>query len=121
MRMNVLIVESNETRARLWAKPLEAWGHSVTIVTGQRDAVSHLQTARIDVIVLNLHLHQGSALAVADFASYRQPHARVLAVTGDRCFSDGSIFSHLGNARALLPADVLPQDLGALVEYYAAA
>jgi len=45
-----------------------------------------------DVIVLDLALEEGSALAVADFASYRHPDARVIFVTNASFFSDGSIF-----------------------------
>ena len=36
----------------------------------------------------------GVAMAVADFASYRRPEARVIFVTNTSFFSDGSIFAH---------------------------
>lgn len=118
--MNVLIVESNVELAALWKRPLTSWGHDVTLVHGQRDAVEHLSSHHVDAIILDLSLEEGSAMAVADFANYRQPHVHVLAVTSDRCFSDGSIFSHLGNARALLARSTEPDDLGKMVEYYVA-
>ena len=118
--MNVLIVESNADLAALWAKPLETWGHSVTIAASQKDAAFHICESHVDVIVLDLNLSEGSAMAVADLASYRQPNAQILAITAQGYFSDGSIFAHLGNARAMVSKDTPPQDLGALVEYYAA-
>ena len=74
-------------------------GHGVTIATGQLDAVRHMSTHGFEAIILDLKLTEGSAMAVANFASYRQPQAHIIAVTSDRCFSDGSIFAHLGNAR----------------------
>ena len=118
--MQVLIVESNANLAGLWQRPLSAWWHGVTIATGQLDAVRHLSTHGFEAIILDLKLTEGSAMAVADFASYRQPQAHIIAVTSDRCFSDGSIFAHLGNARVLLPRATSPDDLGKMVEYYAA-
>jgi CheY-like chemotaxis protein len=99
---------------------LKAWGHTVFAVQSQEDAVAHLCENEVDAIVLNLNLPGGSAMAIADFASYRHPKARIIAVTADRCFSDGSIFSHLSNASLLLPMGTLPDDLGRMVEYYAA-
>lgn len=117
--MNVLIVECQAELAALWARPLVKWGHNVTIAVDQAAAAQHLCKTTFDVIILDLNLNEGSALAVADFANYRQPHAKVLAVSADRYFADGSIFSHLGNAQALLPRDTPAQDLGALAEYYA--
>ena len=119
--MNILIVESNADLALLWAAPLRANGCHVAIARGQREAVDHLRLHQTDVIVLDLTLDEGAALAVSDFAQYRQPQTRILAVTRDRFFSDGSIFEHIGNARALLPRSMSPGDISAVVEHYAAA
>lgn len=119
--MNILIVESNADLARLWAAPLRAQGCVVSVAAGQHQAVAQLHLHSVDVIVLNLSLEEGSALAVADFANYRQPQARIVAVTRDRYFSDGSIFGHIGNARALLPQSTSPQDLSEMVQHYAVA
>ena len=70
------------------------------------------------MIVLSLDLTQGSALAVADFASYRHPEVRVIFVTRTRFFSDGSIFQLVPNTAAFLPARTPPEDLAALVEHH---
>ncbi len=72
----------------------------------------------MDVIVLDLILSDGSAFAVADFSSYRQPDAKVIFVTNSTFFSDGSIFRHIPNACAMVPAETRPEDIGALVEHY---
>lgn len=73
-----------------------------------------------DIIVLDLVLDNGSALAVADFASYRRPDARVIFVTNTSFFSDGSIFAHSPNACAYVQSETPPEDLAAMVEHYAA-
>ena len=116
--MKVMIVESNPELALLWAGHLERSGADVLAVGNEADAVKAVQARRVDVIVLNLVLDKGSAFAVADFASYRQPDARVIFVTDTSFFSDGSIFNHASNACAFLPAGTPPEDLAAMVAHY---
>ena len=72
----------------------------------------------VDVIILDLVLGQGSAIAVADIASFRQPMARVIFVTNTSFFSDGSIFQHIPNACAFLPSGTAPEDLAAVADHY---
>lgn len=116
--MNVLIVESRPDLCALWAQHLCRQGHAVTEAHSQDDAVSYLASETADIIVLDLVLEEGSALAVADFASYRHPDARVIFVTGTSFFSDGSIFNHASNACAFLPTGTPPEDLAAMVTHY---
>ena len=70
--------------------------------------------------MLDIVLSEGSALAVADFANYRCPRARVIFVTNTTFFSDGSIFAHSSNACAYVKTETPPEDLAAIVEHYAA-
>ena len=116
--MNVLIVESRPELSMVWKLHLERQGYSVTQAHSQADAVASLAAEPLDIIVLDLVLREGSALAVADFASYRHPHARVIFVTDTTFFSDGSIFNHASNACAFLPASTSPEDLAAMVGHY---
>ncbi|WP_281995887.1 response regulator transcription factor [Ruegeria faecimaris] len=118
--MNVLIVESNPDLGRVWKRHLERQGAEVTLVTGQEDAILALYGAEFEIIVMDLVLETGSALAVADFASYRRPEARVIFVTNTTFFSDGSIFAHSPNACAYVQSCTPPEDLAAMVEHYAA-
>ncbi len=78
-----------------------------------------LSADNYEIIVLDLVLVNGSALAVADFASYRRPDARVIFVTNTSFFSDGSIFAHSPNACAYVQSETPPEDLAAMVEHYA--
>ncbi|QFT57846.1 hypothetical protein FIU94_03325 [Sulfitobacter sp. THAF37] len=116
--MNVLIVESCAELGQLWKRHLERLGMSVVLRHGQDDAISYLAQHAPQVIILNLVLEEGAALAVADYASYRLPAARVFFVSNTSFFSDGSIFAHVANACALVPVGTPPDDIAAMVEYY---
>lgn len=117
--MKVLIVEPSAALGHVWQNHLERLGLTVIRARGQADAAAILAEEGVDVIVLNLMLEDGSALAVADLAGYRQPGARIVFVTSTSFFSDGSIFAHVPNARAFLPSGTAPADLAAMVEHYA--
>ncbi len=118
-RMNVLIVESKPELGLLWRRHLERQGADVTLVHSQEAAIMALYGEEFEIIVLDLVLDHGSALAVADFASYRHPDARVIFVTNTTFFSDGSIFAHSPNACAYVQSETPPEDLAAMVEHYA--
>lgn len=117
--MKVLIVESKPELGRLWMRHLQRQAADVSLATSQEAAILALYGADYDIIVLDLVLDGGSALAVADFASYRRPDARVIFVTNTSFFSDGSIFAHSANACAYVQSETPPEDLAALVEHYA--
>ncbi|MFK7869667.1 MAG: response regulator transcription factor [Roseobacter sp.] len=116
--MRVLIVESCDNLARIWQNHLKRLGMDVIRAQGQKEAIAYLGTDVIDMIILDLVLQDGSALAVADYASYRLPDARVIFVTNTSFFSDGSIFSLVPNACAFVRTGTPPEDLAALVEHY---
>ncbi|MEP2028335.1 MAG: response regulator [Paracoccaceae bacterium] len=119
--MNVLIVESRSELGLLWQRHLERQGAVVSLACSQEDAIANLYADDYDIIVLDLVLLHGSALAVADFASYRRPDAQVIFVTNTSFFSDGSIFAHSPNACAYVQSSTPPEDLAAMVEHYAGA
>ncbi|SFR31835.1 Response regulator receiver domain-containing protein [Yoonia tamlensis] len=116
--MHVLIAQSNENLGMLWKQHLERLCAHVTLVQTSDAAIAALAEQEFDVIVLDLVLREGSALAVADVANYRQPRANVVFVTNTTFFSDGSIFNHSPNARAFIESTTAPNDLAAIVEYY---
>jgi DNA-binding NtrC family response regulator len=117
--INVLIVEADPGLGGRWAVAIQGPEVAVSHVRTQGDAIARLQHGQIDVIVLNLVLPGESALAVADFAHYRQPNARVIFMTASDVFADGSIFQMSGNASAFLQADMAADDLAAIVQYHA--
>ncbi len=116
--MKVLIVQSDAALSAVWQRHLERQGATVRLAASQAEAVARLQNCDIQVIVLSLDLTAGSALAVADFASYRRPAARVVFVTRSAFFSDGSIFQLAPNTAAFVAAETPPEDLAAIVEHH---
>lgn len=116
----VLIVESVPELAALWQAHLVRQGMSVVSVTGQDGAIAHLSEHDTDIIIQDLVIDEGSALAISDYANYRQPAARVIFVTNTSFFSDGSIFAHSANARAFVQSSTPPEDLAAMVAHYGA-
>lgn len=117
--MNVLIVESSPNLGQLWKSHVERLGaESVSLACSHGAAIKEIMRHDWDVIVLNLVLDDGGAMAVSDYASYRQPEAKVIIVNSSSFFSDGSIFNHFANARACLPTSTRPEDLAATVVHY---
>ncbi len=116
--MNVLIVENDAGLGGLWADHIRRVGLSADVVQSQLQAVEAMQSDTFDVLIVNLNLTAGSALAVADYANYRLPDTKVIFVTSNSFFSDGSIFSFISNACALVPKGTPPGDLAALADYH---
>ena len=117
--MRVLIVQSAPGLCALWQRHLERCGMCVTTAGSEAEAIERIGLDGPEIIILDLVLTRGSALAVADYANFRLPHAQVIFVTNTRFFSDGSIFSHAANARAFVQRATPPEDLAAMVEHYA--
>ena len=116
--MRVLIVQSKVNLGELWKRHLERLDAQVILVGTGEHALNLIEATRFDVIVLDLVLAEGSALAIADFAQYRQPEANVVFVTDTTFFSDGSIFNHSANARAFIETATPPDDLAEIVHHY---
>lgn len=116
--MHVLIVEGDQALSEVWKRHLERHGAVVSVATSQDAAVDLIQLHPVNVIVLSLDLTEGSAFAVADFASYRIPEARVVFVTRSSFFSDGSIFQLVPNTAAYIASQTPPEDLAAIVEHH---
>ncbi|MGB0797921.1 MAG: response regulator transcription factor [Planktomarina sp.] len=117
--MRVLIVESNPALGQLWEGHLRRFGLDVALAQSQDSSIDIVRQEYFNVIVLNLVLGSGSALAVADYVSYRWPDTRIIFVTNSTFFSDGSIFNHSPNACAFVTQTTAPEDLAAMVDHYA--
>ncbi|WP_138469648.1 response regulator [Poseidonocella sp. HB161398] len=119
--MHVLIVESDAELGQLWQRHLERSGKQVTLVGSQDAALAALSCRSFSILVLDAVLEEGSAFAVADVAGYRWPGMKIVFVTRQSFFSDGSIFRHAANACAMLRHDTAPDDLDAVLDHYGAA
>ncbi len=116
--MRVLIVEGNPDLGGVWSGHIQRLGCEVVLASSQNQAIDVMRDHEVNVIILDLVLRDGSAFAVADFASYRHPDAKVIFVTNTTFFSDGSIFRHIPNACAFVQSHTPPEDLAAMVEHY---
>lgn len=119
--MRALIIQTNTDLGTLWKRHLERLDVAVSLAQTGEDARDLILSTRFDVIVLDLVLIEGSALALADLARFRQPEANVVFVTDTTFFSDGSIFRHSANARAFIKTATPPQDLAEIVYHYGAS
>ena len=117
--MRVLIVEANEALGQLWSRYLCREGFSAKWVDSSDIALTTLSVEEFSVLIVNSNLPKNSALVVSDYAAYRWPDTQVIFVTGSSFFSDGSIFQHSPNARAFVPPTTTPDDLAAMVSFFA--
>ncbi|WP_292019043.1 response regulator [Maritimibacter sp. UBA3975] len=116
--VDVLIVETDADLGRLWQRHLERQGARATLVRTTETAFDRLRDGHVDMIVADLDLPGSGAMAVADYAAYRHPAAKVVFVTASSFFSDGSVFSMSPNACAFLPSRTPPEDLVAVVTHH---
>lgn len=91
----------------------------VVLAGNQTQAFGALSAQDFDMIILDLILSDGQASAIADYASYRRPDARIIFVTNTSFFSDGSIFQLSSNACAFVQSATPPEDLATMVQHYA--
>ena len=117
--MNILIVQDKPSLGEMWQRHLQRYAHVADLATDQDTAIEKLSETYYPIIILDVVLNDGSAIAVADYASYRHPDARIIFVTNSSFFSDGSIFQLCANACAFVPSATQPEDLAAMVEHYA--
>jgi DNA-binding NtrC family response regulator len=116
--VQILIVEPNRDLAAVWARFLARQGVQCTLAETAAAAYDALRLRPFDALVLDMELPGGEAIAVADFATYRNPEMPIIAVTARGFFSDGAIFELIPNARGLLRAPLRPEDMAALIEHY---
>jgi len=117
--MRILIAEHQPELGRIWARYLERQGADVTLATSSDEALRILRFESFDVLILELVMPDGGAIAISDFVSYRHPDVPIIAVTSGSFFSDGSVFEVIPNARSLLRMPLRIDDLAALVDHYA--
>ncbi len=117
MNTQVLIVEADENLGSTWRCFLERHGFDVTLAQTQKQALDNLRFNTCNVLIINLMMPDASALAITDFASYKNPDISIIVVSASNFFSDGSIFDILPNARGFMNYPIEPDDLVAVVDH----
>jgi DNA-binding NtrC family response regulator len=116
--VKVLIVEHDPDLAAIWGRFLQREGATCTLAADAAEARAALRRISFHALVLDMELPEGEALAVADFAAYRDPELPVIAVTARGFFSDSAVLELVPNARGLLACPARLEDMAALVEHY---
>jgi len=116
--LRVLIVEDNADLAAVWAGFLGRQGMVCTIAATPDDAYAALRASDFDALILDMEVSESEAVAVADFATYRNPNIPIIAVTARNFFSDGLLFQLIPNARGHLRRPLRLEDMAAIVEHY---
>lgn len=116
--MRVLLVQHNDGLSDLWTAHLKRQGVDVVQASTQSEAIKILRFEGFDALVLDVILPDGGAIAISDYATYRQPDLPIIAVTAGGFFSDGSIFELIPNARSLMRVPLRPDDLVAVLDHY---
>lgn len=116
--MKVLIVEAKPELARIWARFLEQRGLRCVLASTEQEAMEALRERAFDALILDMDMPNGEALAIADFAAYRNSDIPIIAVSAQGFFSDGAVFELIPSARGLLHEPLRAEDMAALVEHY---
>ena len=116
--VRVLIVQPSLELAGVWARFLERRGMLPTLAATAAEAFEALRLCNYGALVLDMEMPAGEAIAVADFATYRDPDVPIIAVTSRGFFSDSAVFELIPNARGLLRPPLKLDDMAALVEHY---
>ena len=104
------------------SKDDETWRDFAHVAAAsQAQAVALMFEMAPSVVLIDIDLIQGSPIAVADFASYRHPAARVIFISDTEIFSDGSLFAHCSNVHAHIGRGMAEPDVAALVAHHARA
>ncbi len=111
-------MEHNRDLGTVWAGFLTREGCVCTLASAGAEAYAALRARPYAALLLDMEFPEGEALAIADFATYRNPDMPIIAVTARGFFSDGAIFELIPNARGLLRAPLRLEDMAALVQHY---
>jgi response regulator NasT len=82
--LRVLLAEDDDDARALLVESLTALGHTVVAVAGARDAVAQAAIAAPDVLLLDVHLGDGSGVEAARAIAAELPGVAVLLYTGDQ-------------------------------------
>ncbi|MDX1981891.1 MAG: response regulator [Bryobacteraceae bacterium] len=79
----ILLVDDDPSQIELRRLLFEKAGHTVVCATGEADALPHLRTASIDVVVMDLHLPRtADGTALIRQARLLAPETRVVVMSG---------------------------------------
>lgn len=103
--LSILVVDDDGPTQRVLQLWLQLHGHRVACAQGGHEALTLLDTCHIDLVITDVLMPDGDGIELIVKLKKRQPHLRVLAVSGGgphitsiRCLED----AHAAGAHALL-------------------
>ncbi|WP_238366772.1 response regulator [Mesobacterium pallidum] len=118
MSLEILIVAGAAELGQLWQGHLKRRGAAVDVTGHVAAAAALIEHKGYHVVIIDIQTDDGEVLPLTDLIGFRWPETRVILVTRDGFFSDGSVFGLGANVHAMLSPHVPPDDLVALVEYH---
>jgi DNA-binding response OmpR family regulator len=119
--MEILIVEANCDLGRIWQRHLQRFCFGVDRVTSSSQAIDRLQVAKYSVVIIGADDAVIGSISLTNVIGFRSPTSKVIFVSNDQFFSDGSIYQLLSNDCIHLPANAKPEDICAYVSHYSAS
>ena len=79
---HVLVVDDDQEIRKLLARYLEGQGFKVSLAGNRREFTEHITTDRIELVLLDILLPDGSGLDICAYLRQRTPHVAVILMTG---------------------------------------
>lgn len=115
--MECLIVEDDATIRMEYSHLFTSMGFAVLEVDRLEDAIYYLKTHDFRVILLDLQLHEGTSLPIADYLEVMGSEAIIILITGTGAFPRGECLELSPRIDYMLRKPVNLRDLQVLVEY----
>ena len=115
--MRCLVVEDDPILRDMICDMLEEMGHDADQAGTRKDAEKALATRKYDLVHLDYHLPDGTALELSDYAACLCPNTRIILVTGSDIFPHGEHTKFAPGVDWVMRKPVSILDLEALVAY----
>lgn len=116
--MKILIVSANAELSELWTRHLHRAGAEILRAESRDAAFAELSVAPVDALILSADIGEGEVAAIAHYAAYRHPKAKVIFVSASSSLSEPGVFGMFPNLAASVPEHTIPEDITCLVSYH---
>ncbi len=115
--MRILVLEDDITLLGIWSEVLRSEGHEVTACSSLEDAKSILPFRRFDLFITDLCLNGDISLPVLQIASFRNPMAKIIVITGTGWFGCGEMAQIAPHVDLTLRKPLSNKDLLAYIDH----
>lgn len=116
--MRALIVEDDIEQSAVWTRALSSRGYQVSCERcALRGRSALLSATKIDLLLTDLNLLDGTSIGLVDFACVKFPDCAIVMVTGDTRFQFGELHGVVCGADRVLQKPVPLLDLMAIIDH----